>query len=116
MHSERQECVGLGNETPHQPVSNFVDNSGVFSATKYKSTFQTDLEKRKFIIQSFELDQNVIQNNDAELKEAVIKLFLDTFEVLALCFQTSLRFSHHLLFNKYLSKSFRVQELLKMIL
>ena len=46
---------------------------GVFSATKYKSNFQTDLEKRNFIIQSFELDQNEILNKDAELKEAVIK-------------------------------------------
>ena len=54
------------------------------SATKYKSIFQTDLEKRKFIIQSLELDQNVILNKDAELKEAVIKLFLDNPEVLAL--------------------------------
>ena len=57
---------------------------GVFSATKYKSNFQTDLEKRKFIIQSFKLDHNVILNKDSELKEAVIKLFLDNFGVLAL--------------------------------
>ena len=82
----RNASVGLGVELPHLPASKVEvkDNMGVFSATKYKSNFQTDLEKRNFIIQSFELDQNEILNKDAELKEAVIKLFLDNFEVLAL--------------------------------
>ena len=75
--------MGLGTKDTHPPASDF-ENTGVFSATKYKSSFQTDLEKRKFIIQSFKLDQNVILNQDAELKEAVIKLFLDNLEVLVL--------------------------------
>ena len=44
--------VGLGTETLRQPASNSNDHTGAFSATKYKSTFQTDLKKRKFIIQS----------------------------------------------------------------
>ena len=56
-------------EETHTPASDF-ENTGVFSATKYKSSFQTDLETRKFFIQSFELDQNVILNQNAELKEA----------------------------------------------
>ena len=40
-------------------------------------------EKQKFIRESFQLDTNKILNKDAKLKEAVIKLFLDNFEVLA---------------------------------
>ena len=82
----RNASVGLGVEIPHLSASNIEvkDNIGVFIATKDKSNFQTELEKRNFIIQSFELDQNEILNKDAELKEAVIKLFLDNFEVLAL--------------------------------
>ena len=51
----KKASVGLGTEETHQPASEF-ENTGVFSATKFKSSFQTDLEKRKFIIQSFELD------------------------------------------------------------
>ena len=34
--------------------------------------------------ESFQLDMNEILNVDAKLKEAVIKLFLDNFEVLAM--------------------------------
>ena len=59
-------------------------NKGVLDVTKYKTQFQTEIEKRKFIIQSFKLDQNEILNKDAELKDVVIKLFLDNFMVLAL--------------------------------
>ena len=40
-------------------------------------------EKHQFICESFQLDKNEILNADAKLKEAVIKLFLDNFEVLA---------------------------------
>ena len=39
--------------------------------------------ERKFIRESFQLDLNAILNKDAKLKEEVIKLFLDNFEVLA---------------------------------
>ena len=41
-------------------------------------------EKHKFIHESFQLDTNAILNVDAKVKEAVIKLFLDNFEVLAM--------------------------------
>ena len=41
-------------------------------------------EKHQFICESFQLDKNEILNADAKLKEAVIKLFLDNFKVLAL--------------------------------
>ena len=42
------------------------------------------MEKQKFIRESFQLDMNAILNADAKLKEAVIKLFLDNFEVSAM--------------------------------
>ena len=41
-------------------------------------------EKRTFIGESFQLDMNAILNEDAKLKEADIKLFLNHFEVLAM--------------------------------
>ena len=45
--------------------------------------YKTEEEKRQFIRESFQLDTNAILNTDAKLKEAVIKLVLDNFEVLA---------------------------------
>ena len=44
--------------------------------------YETEGEKHKFIRESFQLDTNAILKADAKLKEAVIKLFLDNFEVL----------------------------------
>ena len=40
--------------------------------------------KRKFIKDSFKIDENEILNRDAALKEEVIKLFLENFSKLAL--------------------------------
>ena len=40
--------------------------------------------KRKFIKDSFKIDENEILNRDAKLKEEVIKLFLENFSTLAL--------------------------------
>ena len=48
-----------------------------------RQSYETEEEKRKFICESFQLDTNAILNTDAKLKEAVIQLFLDNFEVLA---------------------------------
>ena len=48
-----------------------------------RQAYETKEEKRKFIHESFQLDTNAILNEDAKLKESVIKLFLDNFEVLA---------------------------------
>ena len=45
--------------------------------------YETEEEKRQFICKIFQLDTKDILNADAKLKEAVIKLFLDNFEVLA---------------------------------
>ena len=48
-----------------------------------RQCYETEKGKQKFIHESFQLDMNPILNTDAKLKEAVIKLFLDNFEVLA---------------------------------
>ena len=45
--------------------------------------YQTEGEMHQFIRESFQLDTNAILNADGKLKDAVIKLFLDNFEVLA---------------------------------
>ena len=44
---------------------------------------ETEKEKLQFICESFKLDENEKLNIDEKLKEAVIKLFVDNFEVLA---------------------------------
>ena len=46
--------------------------------------YETEGEKHQFIHESFQLVTNAMLNADAKLKEAVIKLFLDNFEVLAM--------------------------------
>ena len=45
--------------------------------------YKTKEEKHQFVCKSFQLDTNKILNAEEKLKEAVIKLFLDNFEVLA---------------------------------
>ena len=49
-----------------------------------ESDFPTEESKRKFINDSFKIDENEILNRDAKLKEEVIKLFLENFSTLAL--------------------------------
>ena len=49
-----------------------------------RKSYETKEEKRPFIRESFQLFTNKILNADAKLKEAVIKLFLASFEVLAM--------------------------------
>ena len=49
-----------------------------------RQNYKTEVEKRKFIRESFNLDSNAILNKDEVLKEDVINLFLDNFEVLAM--------------------------------
>ena len=40
--------------------------------------------KKKFICESFKIDENEILNQDEKLKEEAVKMFLDNFLVLAL--------------------------------
>ena len=52
--------------------------------TVQESDYPTEESKRKFICESFKLDENEILNRDEKLKEEVIKLFLANFSALAL--------------------------------
>ena len=49
-----------------------------------ESDFLTEESRRKFIKDSFMIDENKILNRDAKLKGEVIKLFLENFSTLAL--------------------------------
>ena len=49
-----------------------------------ESDFSTEESKRKFIKDSFMIDENEILSRDAKLKEEVINLFLENFSTLAL--------------------------------
>ena len=49
-----------------------------------ESDFPTEESRRKFIKDSFKIDENEILNRDAILKEEVIKLFLENFSTLEL--------------------------------
>ena len=49
-----------------------------------ESDFPTEESKRNFIKDSFKIEENEILNQDAALKEEVIKLFLKNFSILAL--------------------------------
>ena len=57
-----------------------VGKQTVYSLYKSES-FRTP--KKKFILESFQLNENEILYTDEKLKEAVIKLFSGNFEVLA---------------------------------
>ena len=48
-----------------------------------RQCYETEEEKGKFSSDSFQLDTNAILNAGTKLKKAVIKLFLDNFEILA---------------------------------
>ena len=60
-----------------------VEKAGSVHSIESRQCYETEVEKQKFIRESFKLDSNAILNEDAELKEDVIKLFLDNFDVLA---------------------------------
>ena len=56
--------------------------TGSVQSTENRQFYETKGEKLQIICESFQLDMNAILNTDAKLKEAVIELFLDNFEVL----------------------------------
>ena len=60
-----------------------AEKAGSVHSINSRQCYDSKVEKQKFIRESFKLDSNAILNKDAELKEDVIKLFLDNFEVLA---------------------------------
>ena len=49
-----------------------------------ESDYPTKESWRKFIRESFKIDENEILNSDEKLKEEVIKLFMENFSALAL--------------------------------
>ena len=61
-----------------------VKEEEVSRDTGQESDFPMKESKRKFIQESFKIDENEILNRDAELNEEVIKLFLDNFSFTSL--------------------------------
>ena len=60
-----------------------AEKAGSVHSINSRQSYETEVEKGKFIHESFQLESKAILNEDAELKEDVIKLFLDNFVVLA---------------------------------
>jgi len=60
-----------------------VCNSQESVKSLQESDFPTEESRKKFIEDSFKIDENEILNRDAKLKEEVIKLFLENFSILA---------------------------------
>ena len=60
-----------------------VEKAGSIDSLGSRQSYETRDEKQNFISESFQLDSKKILNQDTKLKEEVIKLFLDNFDVLA---------------------------------
>ena len=58
--------------------------AGSIQSKEDRQLYKTKGEKHQFICECFQLDMNAILDVDTKLKEAVIKLFLDNFKVLAM--------------------------------
>ena len=50
-----------------------VEKAGSVHSIESRQFYETEVKKRKFIRESFKLDSNAMLNEDAELKEDVIK-------------------------------------------
>ena len=57
--------------------------AGSVQSIESRQCYDIEVEKQKFICESFQLDSSAILKEDTKLKEEVIKLFQDNFEVLA---------------------------------
>ena len=87
---DRQSITGRSNDTYTRIGGASGENTekagwkaGNVQSIENRQCYETKGEKRQFIFESLQLDTNAILNTDANLKEAVIKLFLNNFEVLA---------------------------------
>ena len=58
--------------------------AGSLNSLGSRQSYETQDEKQNLIRESFQFDSKEILNQEPKLKEAVIKLFLDNFEVLAI--------------------------------
>ena len=72
----RDTCIG-------GPSGGNAKKTGSIHSLGSRQSYETQDKKRNFIRESFQLDSNEILNQDPKLKEEVIKLFLDNFDVLA---------------------------------
>ena len=73
-------CIGGTSVGDEEKSGSSADS---VQSLKNRKFYETEDEKGQFISESFQLDENEILNADEKLKEAVIKLFLDNFDVLA---------------------------------
>ena len=87
---DRQRKIGWSNDMDTSIGGSSVGNAekagqkaDSVQSMENRQFYKTKGEKHQFIRESFQLDTNEILKADANLKEAVIKLFLDNFEVLA---------------------------------
>ena len=78
--NDAETCIGDASGGNTEKAGRKADS---IQSIENRQCYETEEEKWKFISESFQLDMNAILNADAKLKEAVIKLFLDNFEVLA---------------------------------
>ena len=88
--TDTQSVTGQSNDTDTHIGSASGGNAekagrkaGSVQSIENRQFYETEGEKHQFICSSFQLDMNAKLNTDTKLKEAVIKLFLDNFEVLA---------------------------------
>ena len=76
-------CIGGASVEDREKVEKAGQKVECVQTIESRQSYETEEEKRKFIRESFQLDTNAILSTDAKLKEAVIQLFLDNFDVLA---------------------------------
>ena len=87
---DTQSITGLSNDTDTriggasgEKVEKAGRKTGSVQSIENRQFYKTEREKHQFSSESFQLARNAILNAVAKLKEAVIKLFLDNFKVLA---------------------------------
>ena len=81
MSNDTGTCIGGSSVGDAEEAGWKVDS---VRSVENRKSYKTEEEKYQFIPKSFQLDTNKILNADTKLKEAVIKLFLVNFKVLAI--------------------------------
>ena len=81
--NDAETCIGCASVGNAEKVEKAGRKAEWLQTIENRQSYETEEEKGKFICESFQLDTKAILTADAKLKEAVIKLFLDNFEVLA---------------------------------
>ena len=73
-------CIGCASGGRKKKAGQIADS---VQSIENRNFYETEEEKLQFICDSFQLDENKILKINKKLKEAVIELFVDHFEVLA---------------------------------